>query len=158
MLSFFKKKKIVPHIRLTGVIGNAGRFKQGIDFAGQEELIKKAFSIKKSLAVAISINSPGGSPVQSHLIYDFIRAQAKKNKKKVIVFAEDVAASGGLVTSNIRIPFFLLEAPSLLITEIFPSADTFTSLTVLASTLTWSRLDAVKPFADLNDAGSWKTA
>ncbi len=82
MLSFFKKKKIVPHIRLTGVIGNAGRFKQGIDFAGQEELIKKAFSIKKSLAVAISINSPGGSPVQSHLIYDFIRAQAKKNKKK----------------------------------------------------------------------------
>ena len=34
MLSFFKKKKIVPHIRLTGVIGNAGRFKQGIDFAG----------------------------------------------------------------------------------------------------------------------------
>ena len=58
-------------------------------------MIKKAFSIKKSLAVAISINSPGGSPVQSHLIYDFIRAQAKKNKKKVIVFAEDVAASGG---------------------------------------------------------------
>ena len=95
MFSFFKKKKIIPHIRLTGVIGNAGRFKQGIDFAGQEELIKKAFSIKKSLAVAISINSPGGSPVQSHLIYDFIRAQAKKNKKKVIVFAEDVAASGG---------------------------------------------------------------
>ena len=95
MLSFLKKKKIIPHIRLTGVIGNAGRFKQGIDFAGQEELIKKAFSIKKSLAVAISINSPGGSPVQSHLIYDFIRAQAKKNKKKVIVFAEDVAASGG---------------------------------------------------------------
>ena len=95
MLSFFKKKKIIPHIKLTGVIGNAGRFKQGIDFAGQEELIKKAFSIKKSLAVAISINSPGGSPVQSHLIYDFIRAQALKNKKKVIVFAEDVAASGG---------------------------------------------------------------
>ena len=67
MLSFFKKKKIVPHLRLTGVIGNAGRFKQGIDFAGQEELIKKAFSIKKSLAIAISINSPGGSPVKSEL-------------------------------------------------------------------------------------------
>ena len=45
--------------------------------------------------MAITINSPGGSPVQSHLIYKFIRAQAKKNKKKVIVFAEDVAASGG---------------------------------------------------------------
>jgi len=95
MFSFFKKKKIVPHIKLNGVIGNVGKFKQGIDFSGQEELIKKAFSIKKAIAVAISINSPGGSPVQSHLIHDFIRHQAKKNKKKVIVFAEDVAASGG---------------------------------------------------------------
>jgi|TARA_Y100001970_G_scaffold291795_1_gene430347 signal peptide peptidase SppA len=95
MFSFFKKKKIIPHIKLTGVIGNVGRFKQGIDFAGQEEIIKKAFSIKKAPAVAISINSPGGSPVQSHLIHDFIRSEAKKNNKKVIIFAEDVAASGG---------------------------------------------------------------
>ena len=95
MFSFFKKKKIVAHIKLNGVIGNAGKFKQGIDFAGQEEIIEKAFSLKKAKVVAITINSPGGSPVQSHLIYKFIRAQAKKNKKKVIVFAEDVAASGG---------------------------------------------------------------
>ena len=95
MFSFFKKKKIIPHIRLTGVIGSVGKFKQGIDFNGQEEIIKKAFAIKKSPAVAISINSPGGSPVQSHLIYSFIRRLAKKEKKKVIVFAEDVAASGG---------------------------------------------------------------
>ena len=51
--------------------------------------------MKKALAVAITINSPGGSPVQSHLIYKFIREQAKKNKKKVIIFTEDVAASGG---------------------------------------------------------------
>ena len=95
MLSFFKKKKIVAHIKLNGVIGNSGKFKQGIDFSGQEETIEKAFSLKKAKAVAITINSPGGSPVQSHLIYNFIRSQAKKNKKKVIVFAEDVAASGG---------------------------------------------------------------
>ena len=95
MFSFFKKKKIVPYIRLSGVIGNVGKFKQGIDFNGQEEIIKKAFSIKKAEVVAISINSPGGSPVQSHLIYRYIRELAKKNKKKVIVFAEDVAASGG---------------------------------------------------------------
>ena len=95
MFSFFKKKKIIAHVKLSGVIGNVGKFKQGIDYAGQEEIIKKAFSIKKALAVAISINSPGGSPVQSHLIHDFIRYQAKKNKKKVIIFAEDVAASGG---------------------------------------------------------------
>ena len=95
MFKFFKKKKIIPHIRLTGIIGNAGKFRQGLDLSGQEELIKKAFSIKKSPAVAITVNSPGGSPVQSHLIYNFIRTQAKENKKKVIVFAEDVAASGG---------------------------------------------------------------
>jgi signal peptide peptidase SppA len=95
MFSFFKKKKLIAHIKLNGVIGNAGKFKQGIDFSGQEEIIEKAFSLKKAKAVAITINSPGGSPVQSHLIYKFIRAQAKKNKKKVIVFAEDVAASGG---------------------------------------------------------------
>ena len=95
MFSFFKKKNIVAHIKLNGVIGNAGKFKQGIDFAGQEEIIEKAFSLKKAKVVAITINSPGGSPVQSHLIYKFIRNQAKKNKKKVMVFAEDVAASGG---------------------------------------------------------------
>ena len=98
MFSIFKilkKKKIVPHIRLSGIIGSVGRFKQGLNFTGQQEIIEKAFSIKKALAVAISINSPGGSPVQSHLIYSYIRKQAKKNKKKVLVFAEDVAASGG---------------------------------------------------------------
>ena len=95
MFSFLKKKKIVPHIKLSGVIGNVGKFKQGIDFSGHEELILKAFALKKASCVAITINSPGGSPVQSHLIYNFIRQQAKKNKKKVIVFAEDVAASGG---------------------------------------------------------------
>ena len=95
MYSFFKKKKIIAHIKLNGVIGNVGKFKQGIDFSGQEEIIEKAFSLKKAKVVAITINSPGGSPVQSHLIYQFVRAQAKKNKKKVIVFAEDVAASGG---------------------------------------------------------------
>ena len=95
MFSFFKKKKTIPHIKLSGVIGNVGKFKQGIDFSGQEEIISKAFSVKKAPCVAITINSPGGSPVQSHLIYNFIRQQAEKNKKKVIVFAEDVAASGG---------------------------------------------------------------
>ena len=95
MFSFFKKKKIVSHLKLSGVIGNVGKFKQGIDFSGQEEIIKKAFSLKKASAIAVTINSPGGSPVQSHLIYKFIRQLAKKNKKKVLVFAEDVAASGG---------------------------------------------------------------
>ena len=84
MFSIFKKKKIVSHIKLNGVIGNVGKFKQGIDYSGQEEIILKAFSVKKSVCVAISINSPGGSPVQSHLIYNFIRQQAKKIKKRLL--------------------------------------------------------------------------
>ena len=95
MFSIFKKKIIVPHVRLTGVIGNLGRFRQGMDLASQQDILKKAFAFKKSKNVAICINSPGGSPVQSHLIYSYIRQLAEKNKKKVIVFAEDVAASGG---------------------------------------------------------------
>ena len=52
MFSFFKKKKTIAHIKLSGVIGNAGKFKQGIDFAGQEELIRKAFALKKAACVA----------------------------------------------------------------------------------------------------------
>ena len=95
MFSIFKKKIIIPHVRMTGVIGSVGRFKQGIDLANQQEILKKAFSYKKAKTVAISINSPGGSPVQSHLIYSYIRQLAQKNKTKVIIFAEDVAASGG---------------------------------------------------------------
>ena len=99
MFSIFKKKKVIPHVRLTGVIGSAGRFNKGIDLAGQRDILKKAFSLKKITHVAISINSPGGSPVQSHLIYSYIRQLAEKNKVKVIIFAEDVAASGGYLIS-----------------------------------------------------------
>ena len=99
MFSFFKKKIVVPHVRLTGVIGAAGRFKQGMDLAGQRAILKKAFSFKKIKHVAISINSPGGSPVQSHLIYSYIKQLAKEKKVKVIIFAEDVAASGGYLIS-----------------------------------------------------------
>jgi len=47
MLSIFKKKKIIPHIKLAGVIGNVGKFKQGIDFSGQEEIILKKKFIKQ---------------------------------------------------------------------------------------------------------------
>ena len=99
MFSFLKKKTIIPHVRLTGVIGNAGRFNKGMDLAGQQDILKKAFAIKKIKYVAISINSPGGSPVQSHLIYSYIRQLAEKKKIKVLIFAEDVAASGGYLIS-----------------------------------------------------------
>ena len=99
MFNFFKKKITIPHVRLTGVIGSAGRFNKGMDLAGQQDILKKAFSIKKTKYVAISINSPGGSPVQSHLIYSYIRQLADKKKIKVLIFAEDVAASGGYLIS-----------------------------------------------------------
>ena len=99
MFSIFKKKTVVPHVRLTGIIGSAGRFRQGMDLAGQKDILKKAFSLKKISHVAISINSPGGSPVQSHLIYSYIRELADKKKVKVLIFAEDVAASGGYLIS-----------------------------------------------------------
>ena len=66
-----------------------------MELANQRDILKKAFSVKKISHVAISINSPGGSPVQSHLIYSYIRQLADENKTKVIIFAEDVAASGG---------------------------------------------------------------
>ena len=92
---FFKKKSLVSHIRLNGVIGNVGKFQQGLSYASHHEIIEKAFSQKKIKAVAISINSPGGSPVQSHLLYSLIKKLAKEKKVKVITFAEDVAASGG---------------------------------------------------------------
>ena len=99
MFSIFKKKKIVPNVRLTGIIGSAGKFKQGMDLAGQRGILKKAFSYKKAKYVAISVNSPGGSPVQSHLIFSYIRQLADKKKIKVLIFAEDVAASGGYLIS-----------------------------------------------------------
>ena len=99
MFKLFKKKTIIPHVRLTGVIGDTGRFNKGMDLAGQQDTLKKVFSIKKVKHVAISINSPGGSPVQSHLIYSYIRQLADKKKIKVLIFAEDVAASGGYLIS-----------------------------------------------------------
>ena len=95
MLNFLRKKKIVPVVYLSGIIGNVGGLRNGITLSSIENLLEKAFKIKHSAAVAIIINSPGGSPVQSSLIYKRIKKLAKKNKTKVIFFVEDVAASGG---------------------------------------------------------------
>ena len=92
MFSFFKKKVVIPHVRLTGIIGSAGRFKQGMELANQRDILKKAFSVKKISHVAISINSPGGSPVQSHLIYSYIRELAIMKKVKVITLPKFIAS------------------------------------------------------------------
>jgi len=66
-----------------------------MNLASVSDIIKKAFALKNTKAVALSINSPGGSPVQSNLIYNLIREQAKEKKVSVITYAEDVAATGG---------------------------------------------------------------
>ena len=94
MFNFFKKK-IIPVVHISGVIGNIGGLRNGVTISSVENLLEKAFKIKNAPAVAIIINSPGGSPVQSSLIYKRIRSLASKKKVKVIFFVEDVAASGG---------------------------------------------------------------
>lgn len=86
----------IPVIRLHGTImSGGGQFRQNLSLASSAGVIEKAFAFPDAPAVAISINSPGGSPVQSRLIYKRIRDLAAERKKKVLVFVEDVAASGG---------------------------------------------------------------
>jgi signal peptide peptidase SppA len=86
---------VVPVVRLTGVIGFSTPLRPGVTLASIARPLERAFGMRKAKAVALLINSPGGSPVQSHLIYRRIRALAAENGKPVIAFAEDVAASGG---------------------------------------------------------------
>ena len=86
---------VVPVVRLSGVIGFSTPLRPGLTLAGIARPLERAFAMRKAKAVALLINSPGGSPVQSHLIYRRIRALADENDKPVIAFTEDVAASGG---------------------------------------------------------------
>ena len=92
---FFSKNINIPTLRLTGVIGQAGIARSGLTITGIEKLVDKLFSDKKAPAVALIINSPGGSPTQSSLIAEKIINLAKEKNKKVYAFVEDVAASGG---------------------------------------------------------------
>ena len=87
----------IPVIRLHGTImGGGGQFRpKPVARLHRRRCIEKAFAFPDAPAVAISINSPGGSPVQSRLIYKRIRDLAAEKNKKVLVFVEDVAASGG---------------------------------------------------------------
>ncbi len=92
---FRSKGTVIPVIRLTGTIGAATPLRPGLSLAACANALERAFSVKKAPAVAIQINSPGGSPVQSRLIYERIRTLATEKSLKVFVFTEDVAASGG---------------------------------------------------------------
>ncbi len=86
---------IVPVVRLTGVIGFSTPLKPGLTLANVARSLDAAFKTKRAKAVALAINSPGGSPVQSHLIFRRIRELADEHKLPVLSFIEDAGASGG---------------------------------------------------------------
>ena len=86
---------VVPVVRLSGVIGAVTPLRPGMSLAGVARTLERAFATKNAKAVALVINSPGGSPVQSRQIYLRIRQLAAEKKLPVFVFVEDVAASGG---------------------------------------------------------------
>src|ERR1700687_3973842 len=86
---------VVPVVRLSGVIGAVTPLRPGMSLAGVARTLERAFAMKNPKAVALVINSPGGSPVQSRQIYLRIRQLAAEKKLSVLVFVEDVAASGG---------------------------------------------------------------
>src|SRR5437868_1195108 len=86
---------VVPVVRLSGVIGAVTPLRSGMTLAGVAKTLERAFAVSNARAVALVINSPGGSPVQSRQIYLRIRQLAAEKKLPVLVFVEDVAASGG---------------------------------------------------------------
>jgi serine protease SohB len=86
---------VVPVVRLNGVIGLSTPLRPGLTLSGIARALDRAFAVRNARAVALAINSPGGSPVQSHLIYRRIRELAQENNRRVIAFVEDAAASGG---------------------------------------------------------------
>ncbi len=86
---------VVPVVRLSGVIGAVTPLRPGLSLAGVARTLERAFGTKNAKAVALVVNSPGGSPVQSRQIFLRIRQLATEKKLPVLVFVEDVAASGG---------------------------------------------------------------
>lgn len=90
-----QKKNVVPVLRFSGAIGMVTPLRPGLSIAGVAGAIERAFELSKLPSVALVINSPGGSPVQSNLIFKRVRQLAEEKGKKVYVFCEDVAASGG---------------------------------------------------------------
>ena len=92
---FFRRGPVVPVLRFAGPIGMVTPLRPGLALAGVAGAIEKAFNFSKLPSVAVVVNSPGGSPVQSHLIFARIRQLAAEKQKRVYVFCEDVAASGG---------------------------------------------------------------
>jgi ClpP class serine protease len=92
----FRRGPVVPVVRLSGVIASSGLLSgRSLSVESVSPLLKRAFETRGAKAVALAINSPGGSPAQSALIAQRIRLLAEEKSLKVIAFVEDVAASGG---------------------------------------------------------------
>jgi signal peptide peptidase SppA len=85
---------VVPVLRFDGMIGPR-QWRGAVSVASHAAALDRAFRMKRAAAVAIVINSPGGAPVQSSLLYRRIRQLAEEKRLPVFAFAEDVAASGG---------------------------------------------------------------
>jgi signal peptide peptidase SppA len=94
-MGLFSRAPTVPVLRFSGPIGMATPLRPGLALASVAGAIEKAFSLSRLPTVAMVVNSPGGSPVQSNLIFNRIRQLAKEKEKRVYAFCEDVAASGG---------------------------------------------------------------
>ena len=75
---------VVPVVRLTGVIGVVTPLRPGLLLSTIAKSLERAFDVPRARAVALIINSPGGSPSQSHLIFRRIRKLAEENKRPVI--------------------------------------------------------------------------
>jgi serine protease SohB len=86
---------VVPVVRLSGVIGATTPMRPGLMLSNTARALERAFETRNARAVALIINSPGGSPAQSHLIFRRIRQLAAEKNLPVIAFIEDVGASGG---------------------------------------------------------------
>lgn len=90
-----ERAPVVPVVPLRGVIGQVGAFRRGLSVDTVGPMLTRAFRTKRAEAVALIVNSPGGSPVQSSLMASRIRQLSEDNELPVLAFCEDVAASGG---------------------------------------------------------------
>jgi len=90
-----KDVPLVSVVKLNGTIGGGGLGRRGLSLSSLEGALRRAFGKRGVDAVALVVNSPGGSPVQSWLIADRIRQLSKEKEIPVYAFTEDVAASGG---------------------------------------------------------------
>lgn len=90
-----RPEAVVPVLRLTGLIGFSTPLRPGLTLAACARAFDRAFAYRRPAAIALSINSPGGSAAQAHLIFKRLRALATAKGVPLLAFVEDVAASGG---------------------------------------------------------------